>query len=134
MAPNVASVAFVVCKQAANELPRFELGHTNVRQFLSDWADRSYTDQYDSGLVRRKKFGLSRATTLLHALSKGTYPIFDSRVRAGYRRLTGQSAKNNVNWYLDSYVEFFLNLAKECGTTDLKFVDNALFAYGRKQL
>ena len=66
-------------------------------------------------------------------LSRGTYPIFDSRVRRAFRRLTGDKAYDRVDWYLGSYLPFFSQLISECRTDDKKAVDNALFMYGRKR-
>jgi hypothetical protein len=128
--PNVASVAYEVWMQAASELPACP---TNDRapDFLSDWSQRKYRDVYRSG-AKEKPFGLSRATTLLHFLSGGRFPIFDSRVRRAMTRLLNSHVPNTVRWYLDSYRPFFLEIATLCGTKDLRMVDQALFSYGRK--
>ena len=76
---NVASVAYRIWMQAASEMPKCPEGK-GVADFLDDWANRKYTDEWPSRSVE-KRFGLSRATTLLHFLSRGSFPIFDSRVR-----------------------------------------------------
>src|SRR5207245_10859851 len=65
-----------------------------------------YTTLFRSHFTSRtmeKHFGLSRATTLLHFVSGGRFPIFDSRVRKAVARLLNCSVPNDVPWYLDSY-------------------------------
>ena len=75
-------------EQAAKELPKCP-DETKVAAFLEDWANRAYTATDRRG-PRKKHFGLPRATTLLHFISGGRYPIFDSRVRTAIARLLGQ--------------------------------------------
>lgn len=128
---NVAMVAFPIWMQAADELPGTRIESIHVARFLEDWSSRSYQDQYPNRAVK-KKFGLSRATALLHVLSAGNYPIFDSRVRRAFRRLTAESAQNTVTWYLGSYVFFFWQLLAACGSNEFRIVDRALFVYGAK--
>lgn len=82
---NVASVAYPIWMQAATELPKCP-EQSQVAVFLNDWAGRKYTDTYATARVA-KTFGLSRATTLLHFISGGRFPIFDSRVRRAMTRL-----------------------------------------------
>jgi len=97
---------------------------------LEDWANRTYTDKFKNGL-RKKRFGLSRATTILHFVSGGRYPIFDSRVKAAMARLLGQpKLPDTVASYLDSYLPLFNELAEQCETLDLRMLDKALFSYG----
>ena len=129
---NVASVAFHIWMQAASELPGGRIARADVPSFLAEWSSRTYVDRFSTRTVS-KCFGLPRATTLLHALSGGEYPIFDKRVRLAFKRLTGQAAGKTVDWYLSSYVPFFSQLVAECRAEDLKLVDNALFAYGRRE-
>jgi hypothetical protein len=126
--PNVASVAYPIWMAAASEPPKCP-EKSEVTKFLADWSERKYLDEYTNG-SREKRFGLSRATTLLHFLSGGTYPIFDRRVRMAMTRLLGTTVPNKVRWYLDSYCPLFLEVATKCGTTDLRAVDKALFSYG----
>jgi hypothetical protein len=76
--PNVASVAYLIWKQAAEELPRCP-AESEVEAFLDGWSDRTYTDVFPNKAVE-KHFGLSRATTLLHFVSGGRYPTFDARL------------------------------------------------------
>src|SRR5579862_4325454 len=82
---NIASVAYLIWEQAAKELPKCP-EKSEVEAFLKDWSHRAYEDTFKNG-SRRKHFGLSRATTLLHFVSGGRYPIFDSRVRTAIVRL-----------------------------------------------
>lgn len=130
--PNVASVAYPIWMQAASELPKCPEGHA-VAGFLDDWSARKYNDEYTKG-PKLKKFGLSRTTTLLHFISGGHFPIFDSRVRRAISRLLNSSVPNKVHWYLDSYCPLFSEVAAACGTEDLRMVDMALFSYGVRQL
>src|SRR5438128_882811 len=60
--PNVASVAYAIWMQAASELPGVRFDEILVESFLADWSEREYTEVWRNGLVRRKRFGLSRAT------------------------------------------------------------------------
>jgi hypothetical protein len=130
--PDVASVAYRIWMQAASELPKCPEG-SQVAAFLNDWSNRKYADKFASGPVE-KRFGLSRASTVLHFISGGRFPIFDSRVRAAVTRLLNSRIPNTVVWYLDSYCPLFLEVAAECGTEDLRTVDMALFSYGERKL
>ncbi len=129
---NVASVAYPIWMQAASELPKCPQGSA-IADFLADWSARKYTDEYASGPVE-KRFGLSRTTTLLHFISGGHFPIFDSRVRRAMTRLLSSPVPNSVRWYLDSYCPLFSEVATLCGTEDLRIVDMALFSYGDRIL
>jgi hypothetical protein len=127
--PNVASVAYSIWEQAAEELPHcpedIEMG-----PFLGNWASRVYTDVYKNG-PREKHFGLSRATTLLHFLSGGCYPIFDSRVKTAIARLLARpELPGTVDSYLRSYLPLFKELGDCCETADFRMLDKALFSYG----
>ena len=128
--PNVASVAYRIWMQAATELPKCPEG-SEVASFLDDWSRRAYTDEYKNG-SREKHFGLSRATTLLHFVSGGRFPIFDSRVRTAIARLLGPPVPpDTVRWYLDSCCPLFSELAALCEQgNDLRILDKALFSYG----
>jgi hypothetical protein len=127
---NVASVAYPIWLQAALEVPKCPEG-SEVETFLLDWSERKYTDAFVMGPVS-KRFGLSRATTLLHFLSAGRHPIFDARVRRAMNRLLNSPVQNTVRWYLNSYCPLFAEIAKVCGTGDLRMLDKALFSYGGK--
>ena len=129
--PNVAMVAYEIWMQAASQLPKCP-AEEHVAEFLRNWSERNYRNKYRSGVAQEKRFGLSRATTLLHFLSGGHFPIFDSRVRRAVSRLFDWPARNTVLWYLDSYRPIFSQIAAACGTTDLRHVDKALFCYGAR--
>jgi hypothetical protein len=133
--PNVASVAYRIWMQAASEMPKCPEGR-GVADFLDDWSNRKYTDDRATGPVE-KRFGLSRATTLLHFLSGGCFPIFDSRVRRAMTRLLSPNSarvENTVRWYRDSYCSLFAVLAALCGAEDFRTMDKALFSYGARNL
>jgi hypothetical protein len=128
--PNVASVAYLIWEQAAKELPKCPK-QSELRVFLEDWANRTYTDNFNNG-ARKKRFGLSRATTLLHFVSGGSYPIFDSRVKTAMARLLGHpKLPDTVASYLDSYIPLFKELAEHCKTLDFRMLDKALLAMVR---
>jgi len=129
---NVASVAYPIWMLAVSELPKCP-EESGLTGFLVDWSGRTYMDEYATG-PRKKRFGLSRTTTLLHFISGGRLPIFDSRVRKAMTRLLDSPAPNAIRWYLDSYCPLFLEVAALCGTTDLRTVDKALFSYGGRIL
>jgi len=128
--PNVASVAYRIWMKAAQELPKCPEG-SDVAAFLDGWSGSTYTDEFEKGKVR-KRFGLARATTLLHFVSGGCFPIFDSRVRTATARLRDDHVPpNTVRWYLDSFCPLFTELAALCNTEgNLRILDNALFSYG----
>jgi hypothetical protein len=130
--PNVASVAYPIWMQAASELPKCP-EECAAAGFLDDWSARKYNDVYAKG-PKQKTFGLSRTTALLHFLSGGHFPIFDSRVRKAASRLLNCRVPNTVQWYLASYCPLFLEVAAVCGTDDLRMVDKALFSYGERKL
>lgn len=130
--PNVASVAYQIWIQAAQELPQCpEDG--DVEAFLDNWSGRTYTDEFLNKSVE-KHFGLSRATALLHFVSGGRYPIFDSRVKKAIARLLNRpELPTTVKSYLDPFLRLFKELADCCGCAtadDLRTLDKALFSYG----
>jgi hypothetical protein len=127
---NVASVAYIVWMEAASERPTCPTDD-RIAAFLQDWSSREYEDRFSKGTVR-KRFGLSRATTLLYFLSDGRFPIFDSRVRRAIARLTGRPVPNTVQGYVDSYLPLFAQIAASCGAKNFRTVDQALFSYGGK--
>jgi hypothetical protein len=102
-----------------------------VADFLRDWSEKMYSDRFSS-MTREKRFGLSRATTLLYFSSRGQFPIFDSRVRTAVTRLRGKPIPNTVEGYLKSYCPLFSHIAVQCGTQDFRLVDRALFSFGGK--
>ncbi len=131
--PNTASVAYVLWMQIAQERPTCPT-ELETAAFLNDWSHRRYRDEYANGTVRDKEFGLSRATTLLHFLSRGRYPIFDSRVRCALKRLLHTTVRNTVEWYLERCCPLVAEIAAVCGADTLRTVDMALFAYGGRKL
>ena len=106
----------------------YALSRGKMEAFLESWSRRAYTNVYQIRSAE-KHFGLSRATTLLHFLSGGRLPIFDSRVRRSMNRLLGSPVLNTVPWYLDSYCPAFSEMAALCDAQDLRTVDMALFSY-----
>ncbi|HVB32751.1 MAG TPA: hypothetical protein VNJ52_00040 [Patescibacteria group bacterium] len=127
--PNVASVAYLIWKRAAKELPGCPEPN-QVADFLDRWSGETYNDKFSNKRVV-KHFGLSRATALLHFLSGGRYPIFDARVRTAIARLCNCAVQNTIPWYLDSFCPIFRELARLCETeNDLRRLDKALFSYG----
>ncbi len=131
--PDVAMVAYRIWMLAASELPKCP-EESRVAGFLDFWSNRKYTDEYKNG-PKEKPFGLSRATALLHFISGGRYPIFDSRVRRALARLLNSRVPpKTVPWYLGSYCPLFSEIAALCGTEDFRMVDKALFSYGDRTL
>jgi hypothetical protein len=128
--PNVTMVAYCIWMQAAKELPKCP-EENGVKDFLNDWSGRPYTDLFPIKEVE-KHFGLTRVTKLLHFLSGGRYPIFDSRVRTAVARLlNSQALPYTVEYYSDSFLPLFKGLADCCETTDDPGkLDRALFTYG----
>jgi len=127
--PNVASVAYPIWEQAAKELPKCP-EKSEVADFLEDWSNRGYTDILKNG-PRKKHFGLSRATMLLHFVSGGRYPIFDSRVKTAIARLLNHpELPGTISSYLNSYLPLFKELADRCETDDFRMLDKAVFSYG----
>jgi hypothetical protein len=130
--PNVASVGYDGWMAAADEVRRCP-AEEDTAEFLASWTERKIHYRY--GAKRQtKRFGLSRATTLLHFLSGGRFPIFDSRVQAAIRRLAGIPVSDTVSWYLDRYRPLFDEVMRTCGTNDGRIVDQALFSYGARKL
>ena len=129
---NVASVAYEIWMQAAKKKPACP-EESGVADFLNHWSEKTYEDHFKNRTVR-KRFGLSRATTLLHFVSGGRFPIFDSRVRRAMTRLLNSSVPSTVNGYLDSCCPFVKEIAALSGTEDLRMVDKALFSYGDRTL
>jgi hypothetical protein len=123
--PNVPRVAYRIWMLAASELPKCP-EQSGVAEFLDYWSNRKYTDEYESG-PREISFGLSRATTLLHFISGGRYPIFDSRVRRALARLLDSRVPpKTVPWYLGSYCLLFSEIAALCRAEDLRAGQGAL--------
>ncbi len=128
--PDVAMVAFKIWMQVASKLPPCP-DDNGVASFLRQWSEASYTDLRKSGVVVEKRFGLARATTLLHFISGGHYPIFDARVRTAIKRLLDCSVPNTIEWYLDRFCSVFREIAATCGTDDPRTLDQALVRYAQ---
>lgn len=124
--PNVASVAYAGWIEASIELPGLSVV---PEAFLNEWCQRLYPDTSSRSVNGQKRFGLSRATTLLHLMSAAKFPIYDSRVRRAIRRVCKKHAPNQVEWYIKSYIPIFEALVELCSAIP-RSVDKALFAYG----
>ncbi|HLI62367.1 MAG TPA: hypothetical protein VKV05_03125 [Terriglobales bacterium] len=126
--PNVAMVAYDVWMEAADKL-RVCPERNDVASFLSKWSEKKFR----AGKGGPKSFGLARATTLLHFLSAGQYPIFDSRVIEAIGWLRGTETTNTVEAYL-SCCPLLENIAEACGVSDAegrRKLDKAMFAFGK---
>jgi hypothetical protein len=99
-----------------------------LRFFLENWSNREFTDVSKRGPVK-KHFGRSRATTLLHFLSRGRYPIFDARVRTSIARLGHPEPPYTLSSYIDSCV-LLKDLMHRCGAKDFRELDKSLFSFG----
>lgn len=122
---------FSIWQEASRELP----GKTveDNPSFLREWSNRLYADAHSRNSSGNKRFGLSRATAILHFMTGGEFPIYDSRVRRAIRRLTGSPAPDTIRWYLGLYRRMFSELKNICNTT-ARSLDKALFACGGKAL
>jgi hypothetical protein len=119
--------------RAAQELPQCSEAN-EAAAFLDDWSRRTYTDVFEKRGPVEKHFGLARATTLVHFVSGGRFPIFDSRVRRAIARVHDHIPPNTIPWYLDSFRSLFSELAALCKTeSDLRNLDKALFSYGSSE-
>ena len=127
--PSAASVAFETWETIAEELGgNMQDGYPpDPEEFLRKW------EQERAG-AKAKRFGLSRATSLLHFISGGRYPIFDKNVRRGMHLLTGTTVEYTLEWYSGGFRKLFSELARECKCeTNPRKVEMALFAYGKKE-
>jgi hypothetical protein len=131
--PNVAMVAYHIWMEAAEKRPKCPR-ESEVSSFLNEWSEKTYTDVFPNKSVL-KHFGLSRATTLLHFVSGGRFPICDGRVRTATARLLDcRLPPYTVGWYLDSYCPLFAKLADICeAKDDLILLDEALFMYSSSE-
>jgi hypothetical protein len=130
--PNVASVAYIIWLQAEAERPNRPAEEEAVN-FLDAWSSRTYEDVFLANRVN-KRFGLSRATTLLHFLSGGRFPIYDSNVIEAMRRLYGVRPTYTAHYYWNTFYPQFRELAATCNTEDFRRLDKALFSYGATKL
>jgi hypothetical protein len=129
-------VAYEVWMHARGEMPKCP-SEELTSNFLNGWSERTFSSGIDrNGRALRKRFGLSRATTLLHFVSGGHYPIFDSRVAEAMKRL-GSPVSKTVAGYLSSFCPLFNQIAKLCGISEpqgFRTIDNALFCYGLENI
>jgi hypothetical protein len=132
--PNTTA-GFEVWMQVKQALPTCPKDDS-VPTFLTQWSDIEFTTGIDKNTQKicKQKFGLPRASTLLHFISGGRFPIFDSRVRRAIKRLgSSPPTKLTAKWYFESFCPLFKEIANLCGassTTELRLLDNALFCYG----
>ena len=88
--------------------------------FLKDWKERTFVAGKKGDLILRHRFGLSRATTLLHFISGGRYPIFDARVATALIRL-GSPTEETIDGYL-IFCPLFSEIAAVCGVSGIEAV------------
>ena len=101
-----------------------------VLTFLNSWLRQTFLAAKKDD--RMKSFGLSRATTLLHFISGGRYPILDSNV-ASAMKLLGVPVGETSEAYVVDFCRLFSELADDCGVSGLRGLrklDKALFSYG----
>lgn len=139
--PNT-SAAYDVWMQAEENPPERpaedKIDEEWAREFLEDWSERKFAKPATGGIVQDTRFGLPRASTLLHFVSGGRFPIYDSWVWYGAKQLGRRLPyEMTVDAYLNKFCPLSTALASECGlsqnTDDLRKLDNALRCYGRKQ-
>jgi hypothetical protein len=129
---HVASVAYDGWMAIARNRPICP-PKSEVEEFLEKWSSiRGYISEDG---IHLKRFGLSRASTLLHFISRGKYPIYDSRVRRAIARISNSTMpQNTVEVYCNIFCPFFASLANDCRTLyNLRKLDKALFSYGAKK-
>lgn len=124
------------------ELEEF-LKRRNYRSFLSQVADKRYVKACKGGL-KYARFGLSRATYILHVFSKAQFPIYDSNTHLGICLLTHgyyndweiqRTKSDDPGWYLERFCAIIGDLQQQCaanGSAFLRDVDKALFQYGKQ--
>lgn len=130
--PNVASVAYPIWQVAEQVRPTCPVPE-QVIPFLENWSSKRYEDTFQNRTVT-KRFGLSRATTLLHFLSRGRLPIYDSNVIEAMHLLYESNPVYTAVYYWNVFYPQFQALACECGTEDYRKLDKALFSYGAAKL
>jgi hypothetical protein len=99
--------------QIKAELPKYP-PEDGITAFLKNWSEKTFAAGIRSGRALQYRFGLPRSTTLLHFISGGEYPIYDSRVATAMTRL-GSPIADNVDAYLNSFCPLFSDLASVCG-------------------
>jgi len=110
-----------------------------AENFLKEWSEKRFAMPSKGGKVRNVRFGLSRASTLLHFLSGGRFPIYDSLVWYALRRMTLRLPwEMTIDPYLKQFCHHFYSIASSCGldknrTDELRKLDNALRCYGKRE-
>jgi hypothetical protein len=133
--PHVASVAYNTWKEIADKPPACP-NEGGIVEFLDHRSNTMCAYAYGDGTAK-KRFGLPRATTLLHFISAGRYPILDSRVRTaleGFKSHPGilaprTSIGEEGQSYLERFYPLFWRIAAACGTDDARRLDQALMRY-----
>jgi hypothetical protein len=101
--------AYDIWTQAMAKLPPCP-ADDHIAEFLVSWSEKTFWAGTRKSRRLEQSFGLSRATTLLHFVSGGRYPIVDRRVEAAMARL-GSPIEMTINGYLRSFCPFFSELA-----------------------
>lgn len=130
---TLTTAAYDVWMEAKAKKPGCPDGE-DVANFLKEWSERKYDAGKDKkGGILKHSFGLARATTLLHFISKGDeYPIFDSNVNKAMKRL-GSPIKYKIDDYLNSFPPLFSELMRQCNVLG-RDLDQALSNYGGKTI
>jgi hypothetical protein len=122
--------AFEIWMRADAKPPQCPKSSDEIIAFLNIWAKQRFLAANKDD--RMKSFGLSRATTLLHFISGGRFPILDSNV-ANAMKLLGMPIDETSESYVTEFCRLFSELANDCGVSGLRGLrklDNALFSYG----
>lgn len=119
------------------------LDRRDYRSFLNQVADEQYLKAGRGGLSSAR-FGLSRATYILHVFSKARFPIYDRNTHRGISRLTHgyyngweirKMKSDDADWYLERFCAIIGDLQQQCGALEsasFRQVDKALFQYGKQ--
>jgi len=131
--PTAESVAYQVWKLAERKRPTCP-SDNEVRTFLDFWTKEECHFQRSSRTIT-KHFGVPRSATLLHFLSGGRWPIYDSRANRGVACLLGQDESEiSVENYLNFYCPVFKEIAALCGTEkNRRELDRALLMFGARE-
>jgi len=138
---RLTSAAFDVWMQAKEsppQVPADKFSKDSARKFLLDWQERKFRKPVKGGRVQDTRFGLSRATALLHFMSAGRFPIYDSFEWYAFRRMgTPLPWEVTVDVYLEKFCPLLCSVASRCCLThsieELRKLDNALRCYGRRE-
>ncbi len=130
-------VAYDVWMQAKRDQPKCPTDTDDaIAEFLNDWSERKFRKLVKGGQLQETRFGLPRASTLLHFISVGRFPIFDQFVRIAMGRLGSKVPQNlTAHQYLEKFCRTFAAIAANCSLSsigDLRKLDNALRCYGGK--